>query len=313
MSAYLKYCLLSALFFLPPGAASADMYSALHVRSAIVVDSGHSVLFALNPDAKLPPASTAKLVTAMVVLENLPPEQSVVVSANAAATHTVSPRLRRGEVFSVEDLLHLALMRSVNSAAVALSEAVAGSEERFSKLMNAKARSIGAHDTLFENSSGLPGSYQHTTVYDLTLILRESLKYPLIRDILGKKEVVVKPRSGRVLKVENTDKLLWVMGNMIGGKTGYTNSAKHCFVGAAETENGVVYAAVLGASSRSALWHGTGSLLGMDPESEALKGIFEGKPKAAAVNKKKKPVRAKKAAKTVSTKSRSKKTKKLNI
>lgn len=240
-------------------------------KAAIVVDTNKSVLYAKNPKVKLPPASTIKLMTAMVVLDRLDLKKRVVISKNAASVHSIEPRLKPNEELTVKDLLHLALMRSANSATVALAEEVAGSEKAFVRMMNQKALTIGARDTRFVNTSGLPKKGQYTTVYDLTLIMEESLKYPLIKEILGKKQAWIVTSGGREMFLENTDKLLWVRENMIGGKTGYTRQARHCFVGALEAEHGPILIAILGASSREKLWQSTQLLfnLGVDPQGLA--------------------------------------------
>ena len=124
--------------------------------------------------------------------------------------------------------------------------------------MNQKAEEIGACDTHFENASGLPTKEkQYTTARDLTIILKNALTYPLIKEIIGKKQAVVTTAAGKELYIANTDALLWYRSDMVGGKTGFTNSARHCFVGAMDTEKGMVYAAVLGAPSRRRLWKST--------------------------------------------------------
>lgn len=228
--------------------------SRMPAKAAIVVDDNDLVIYAKSPKLRLPPASTTKLVTAMVVLDNLDPEKMVKISRKAAFVHSIAPRLKPYEELTVKDLLQLALMRSTNSAAVALAEEVAGSERAFIKLMNRKAVEIGAMDTRFVNTSGLPKKGQYTTVYDLTLILKESLGYQLIKEILGNKEAIIVSKGGRRLFIRNTDRLLWTKENMIGGKTGYTRQARHCFVGAIETDRGPILIAILGASSRDRLW-----------------------------------------------------------
>jgi D-alanyl-D-alanine carboxypeptidase (penicillin-binding protein 5/6) len=232
------------------------------------MNDDESVLYAKNPSAKLPPASTVKLVTAMVALDILDPVTKVVVSRNAASTRSIRPRLAAGDEVTVYDLLHLALMKSMNSAAVALAEAAVGTEDAFVELMNRKAQEIGANDTHFVTASGLPKGKQYTTARDLTIILKKALTYPLIKEIVGKKEWMVITSAGRPFYISNTDSLLWSTENMIGGKTGFTNSARHCFVGAIETEKGPIYTAVLGAPSRSRLWTSTLMLaeLGANPE-----------------------------------------------
>jgi D-alanyl-D-alanine carboxypeptidase (penicillin-binding protein 5/6) len=121
-------------------------------------------------------------------------------------------------------------------------------------MMNNKAREIGATNTLFANASGLPNGRQYTTASDLVLILKAALTYPLIREILSEKIAVITTGGGRDMFIENTNNLLWQDENMIGGKTGYTGTARHCFVCAVNTENGPLFAAVLGVRTRRSLW-----------------------------------------------------------
>lgn len=248
-------------------------------KAAIVVDAKMSVIYEKNPATRLPPASTSKLVTAMVVLDRLDPDAKIKITPKAARVHSSSPRLRANEELAVSDLLHLALMKSVNSAAVALAEAAAGSEELFAEMMNKKAQAIGAVNTRFVNASGLPKGLQYTTVYDLTLILNEALKYPVIKEILGKKECSVVTSKGRRLFLRNTDRFLWATGSMIGGKTGYTGEAQHCFVGAMQTDDGPIFTAVMGTTSRNNLWRSTALLfsLGTGPQSIPAIKMIQGK------------------------------------
>jgi D-alanyl-D-alanine carboxypeptidase (penicillin-binding protein 5/6) len=190
----------------------------------------------------------------MVALDRLDPSTQIKVSRSAAAVRSIKPRLMRDDELTVSDLLHLALMKSINSAAVALAETAAGEEDAFVELMNQKAKEIGANNTHFVTASGLPKGRQYTTVRDLTIILKKALTYPLIKEIIGKKEWLIKTAAGRELYLENTDDLLWSRSNMIGGKTGFTLNARHCFVGAMDTEKGLIFTAVLGARSRNRLW-----------------------------------------------------------
>jgi len=227
------------------------------VKAAVVMDANGAVLYSKFPNAKLAPASTVKLVTAMVVLDRLAPDTRVKVSKNASKVRTISPKLCPDEELTVSALLHLALMRSINSAAVALAEAAAGTEDEFAVLMNRKAQEIGANTTLFANATGLPKGRQYTTANDLVLILKAALAYPFIREVLGKKEALIRTSEGRELYVDNSNDLLWYEQNMIGGKTGYTGNARHCFVCAINTEKGPLFTAVLGARSRRGLWKST--------------------------------------------------------
>jgi D-alanyl-D-alanine carboxypeptidase (penicillin-binding protein 5/6) len=242
-------------------------------KAAVVMDSTGAVLFSIYPKARLAPASTVKLVTAMVAIDTLKAEDIVKVSKYAARVKTIPPGICPEEEFAMSDLLHLALMKSINSAAVALAEAAAGTEDDFVVLMNRKAQEIGARDTLFANASGLPAKgSQYSTANDLALIMKAALSYPLIREILSTKAYIVKTAAGREVFLENSNHLLWEDQTMIIGKTGYTGNARHCFVGAMDTGNGTVITAVLGARSRHSLWRATSMLaeIGIHPELAQL-------------------------------------------
>jgi serine-type D-Ala-D-Ala carboxypeptidase (penicillin-binding protein 5/6) len=240
----------------------------LPAKAAVVMDSTGTVLFSKYPNARLAPASTVKLVTAMVAIDNLKADDVVKISKYASKVRTIPPGICPEEELAVIDLLHLALMKSINSAAVALAEASAGTEDDFVVLMNQKAQEIGAHDTLFANASGLPKGTQYSTANDLALIMKAALSYPLIRDILATKAYIVRTAAGREIFLENSNHLLWEDQTMIIGKTGYTGNARHCFVGAVDTGNGMAITAVLGARSRHNLWRATSMLaeIGVHPE-----------------------------------------------
>lgn len=254
----IKFFVLFILLLFSSNSLADDM----DAPTAVVVDSQTGrILYGKNPHFKLPPASTTKLVTAMVALERLSPEKKVTISERAAKTPSVAPKLKAGEIYTVQDLIYMALMRSVNSAAVALAEAVAGSESEFVKLMNDKAKSIGAKDTKFTNASGLPGKQQYTTVYDLTKIISHSLYYPLIREALHTRVYIIYSEEGKEHFIQNTNQLLWTEDNMIGGKTGYTRMARHCFVSVSRIDNRLVYTALLGVPNREKLWKDTQILL----------------------------------------------------
>lgn len=226
-------------------------------KAAVVIEASTGrVLFAKNPNLKLPPASTTKLVTAMVVLDRANMSDTVTISEAAANVPSLKEtKLRAGETLTVKTLLYAALIRSANDAAFALAELVAGSEKKFVQLMNRKAVAIGASNTMFINTTGLPGKGQHTTAYDLSKLMRYALKYPVIREIIGKKEAEISTEQGRTIALENTNKLLWSDNGAVGGKTGYTKAARHCFVYAGEKKGEMVIVAILGAQSRGILWN----------------------------------------------------------
>ena len=233
-------------------------------KAAVVMDASTGrVLYAKNPGLRLLPASTTKLMTALVVLEKARLDEVVTVSRKAAYAAPIRVGLKKGDKVTVETLLNAALIKSGNDAAVALAEAAAGSEEEFVDLMNRKAAAIGLNDTRFINSNGLPGSGQYITAYDLAKIMRVANEYPLLKEILGTRVAEVSTEGGKTIFVKNTNKLLWSDNNYMGGKTGYTHQARHCFVCAGERESETLIVALLGTPSRDLLWEETEALMAL--------------------------------------------------
>ncbi len=232
-------------------------------RAAVVLDaSTGKILYAKNPNLRRPPASTTKMMTAIVVLENKDLDEIVTVSKFATKASPHRAGFKKGDKVKIEELLYAALLGSANDAAIALAESVSGSEAKFVKLMNKKARSIGAKNTKFLNSNGLPRAGQYTTASDLAKIMRYALGYQKIKDIIGTRSAEVSIENGNSILVKNTNKLLWSDEYLVGGKTGYTRKARHCFVCAAERDDETVIVALLGSPSRSNLWKESEVLIG---------------------------------------------------
>jgi len=224
-------------------------------RSALVMDAdSERILFAKNPHLKLPPASTVKVMTAIVVAENADLEKIVTVSSKAAWQQPSKINLKRGERIKIKDLLYAALMESANDAATALAESVTGNEWKFVKLMNQKALEIGATNTRFINANGLPGKRQYTTAYDLAKIMQYAIRIPLIREVLTTRFKEISTVEGRSIFMRNANKLLWKNEDFVGGKTGFTRRARHCLVGVTNKENRELVVSVLGSPSRQLLW-----------------------------------------------------------
>ncbi|MGE5300830.1 MAG: D-alanyl-D-alanine carboxypeptidase family protein [Acidobacteriota bacterium] len=231
-------------------------------RAAVAMDAVTGrVLYAKNPDHFLMPASTTKLMTALVALDRARLSDVVTVSKRAAKTPPTKVGLKTGDRVTIETLLQAALIKSANDAAVALAEAVAGTEEEFVNLMNKKAAEIGAEDTRFINANGLPGEGQHITAYDLAKIMRVAIQSPVLKEILNKRVTEVSTQSGRKVLITNTNKLLWHDEDIVGGKTGYTRQARHCLVCVGSRENETIIVAVLGAPSRGMLWKESENLM----------------------------------------------------
>ncbi|MEW6215716.1 MAG: D-alanyl-D-alanine carboxypeptidase family protein [Nitrospirota bacterium] len=244
--------LLFTVYCLPSTISYADE---IHSRAAVVMEvSTERILYAKNPNLRLPPASTTKLMTAIVVIEKADLTDIVTISKNASYVSPSKAGFKKGDKVTVETLLYAALLKSANDATVALAEAVAGSEKKFVHLMNKKAIAIGAKDTKFINSNGLPGPGQYTTAFDLSKIMGYALRYPRLKEIIGTRVTEVSTENGNAIFLKNTNRLLWSDEDLVGGKTGYTRKARHCFVCAAEHGKDMVVVTLLGSPSRGYLW-----------------------------------------------------------
>ena len=257
-----KKCLFIFLFAVYSLLSAISYADDINARAAVVMDaSTGAILYAKNPDLRCPPASTTKLMTAIVAIERTDINDIVTISRNASRTPPHKAGFKEGDKVTVEELLNAALISSANDAAVALAEEVAGSESRFVELMNRKAAAIGAHDTRFINANGLPGAGQYTTATDLSKIMGYALRYSKLREIIGTRVSEISTGRGKAIFLRNTNKLLWSEDDLVGGKTGYTRKARHCFVCVAERRQDTVIVTVLGSPSREDLWKESASLI----------------------------------------------------
>lgn len=217
------------------------------------------VIWAKNENRRLAPASTTKILTALVALEQSTLKQVAIVSDKAAATEGSSVYLRPGERISMEDLLYATLLQSGNDAAVAIAEGVAGSVTEFVKMMNATAQRIGAKDSSFLNPHGLPQKGHYTTARDLALITEAAMEHPNFREIVSTWSRPWKSEewSGTLV---NHNRLLGNYRGAIGVKTGYTVEAGQCLVAAAR-RGGATYLAVILNSQGKAIWEDARKLL----------------------------------------------------
>ena len=206
--------------------ACAENCYAMSAKSYVLIDAANGrVLAAQNENEKLPMASTTKIMTALVAMENSNPDDTVTVSKNAAATEGSSIYLKAGEKVSMRELLYGLLLASGNDAAVAVAEHVSGSTEEFAKKMTDKAREIGASDTSFKNPSGLDDEGHFTTAKDLAQITRFALNNPLFAEIVRTKSVTLSRST-----YTNHNKLLSMYEGVTGVKTGFTKKCGRCLV-----------------------------------------------------------------------------------
>ena len=231
------------------GAGEAPEPTGLTATAAIVVDAQTGdVQFARNPNLPLPPASTTKLLTALIALRQLSPDSVLSVSAYASTMPPTKAGLKPGWRLSARDLMYALMLHSANDASIVIAEGIAGSVPNFARMMNATARSLGATDSNFVTPNGLPTPDHYTTVHDMALIMRAVSQTPGMRDILSTRSAVIQPLSGstRRIGLRSTNRLLWRDDLHVIGKTGWTREARRCFVGVGSANGHEVIVAVLG-------------------------------------------------------------------
>ncbi len=240
----------SSVPMVKPADLSKVQVPSLSAEASILVDgSSGQVLYEWNADERLANASTTKILTAIVVMENSDLQDMVTVSERAVSTGESGINLVVGEQLTVEQLLYTMLVQSANDAATALAEHVGGSVEHFADMMNAKAQSLGAVNTHFVNPHGLDDPNHYTTARDLAIMGCYAMRMPLFRKMVTTASYTI-PWPGhpwdRVATAHN--KFLEMYQYATGIKTGLTNRAGYCLVGSASKNGRELVSAVLGCS-----------------------------------------------------------------
>lgn len=204
----------------------------ISAKAAIVYEPvTGAVLYEKQADEPMLIASTTKIMTAMVVIENCSLDEKVNVSHAHAAVEGSSMYLRPGGEYTVKDLLYGLMLASGNDAAAALADHTAGSMEAFAELMNAECEELGLQNTHFVNSHGLDAEGQYASARDLARITAEAMENPVFREIFASASYSVDGVS-----YYNHNKLLTMCPGCIGGKTGYTEKAGRILVSCVERE-----------------------------------------------------------------------------
>lgn len=220
---------------------------AINGASAVLVDAETGqLLYEKNAFVKRPVASTTKIMTAIVALERGNLDDIVVVSKNAASIPHTSLNLRQGERIPLRDMLTGMLIRSANDAAVAVAEHIAGSVPAFAKLMNEKAKELGAKNTNFKNPNGLYVQGHYSTAYDLAIITRYALQLPEFNDIVKThKATITRNLNLQDVVVFNKSQFIKYYTGADGVKSGYTREAGNCYVGSATRDSWRLISVVL--------------------------------------------------------------------
>lgn len=237
----------------------------VNALSAVLIDGDTGrILWGKNEDAPMAMASTTKIMTAIVTLENADISRKTTISKNATLAPPVKMYLQQGEVLTLEQLLYALLMQSSNDAAVAIAEDVGGNVENFCKMMNKKAKELGCIDTEFVTPNGLDKGNHHSTAYDMALIGAYAIKNSEFIKISNTKNISFSSNK-KSYSIVNKNQLLNSYNGAIGIKTGFTGKAGHCFVGAAKRGNvtlvSVVLASGWGTAGKAKKWSDTVKIL----------------------------------------------------
>ena len=256
------------------------------------------IFYEKNAHEKMYPASTTKILTALLVLENCRPDDIVIVSRHAIELRPAgytSANLKAGERLSVYTLLQALLIPSANEAAYALAEHVSGSVEAFASLCNSRARELGCETLHFVNPNGVHDDNHYCSAYDLYLIARECRKYDVFNEIVSTREFTVPatdvyPYSDRVYS--NTNELIlpgsgYFYSGCTGIKTGHTNPAGECLVSSSSKDNLNLICVVMGGriiGSRNERFSDTVKLLDFAYDNYSYKMIADSRKPLAEIN-----------------------------
>ena len=236
--------LITALICLYPISTSATNKMHVSARAAVLYQpTTNTFLYTKNADVQLPMASTTKIMTALIAIENADLDEQIAVDPKAVGTEGSSLYLKAGEIITMRDLVIGLMLRSANDAAVAIACAVSGNVKDFSRLMNERAVSLGLESTNFANPHGLDDPEHYTTARELALLAAEAMKNETFREIVSLRKHVIKTSIAEPRMVINHNKLLTLYDSAIGIKTGFTKRSGRCLVGASEN-NGLQFITV---------------------------------------------------------------------
>ncbi len=221
---------------------------AMSAHGAVLIDAENGrILYEHNAFEKRGMASTTKIMTAIVTLENTNPSDIVTVSYKAANTEGSSMYLKPNEKLTVENLLYGLMLNSGNDAATALAEHISGTTEKFAELMNKKAKEIGMNNSSFANPHGLDDKNHYSTPYDMALLTKYAMQNEDFKTIVGTKTKIIEC-DGKYKYLTNHNKLLSKYQWCKGVKTGFTKKCGRCLVSYAEKDGVKLIAITLSAA-----------------------------------------------------------------
>lgn len=238
----------------------------LYGKSAVLMDAENGrILFEKNAEEKLAMASTTKIMTCILALETGNLDDMVTISKYAAGMPKVHLGVREGEQYRLKDLLYSLMLESHNDVAVAIAEHIGGSVAGFAKMMNQKARDVGAYNTSFVTPNGLDAEEHYTTAKDLARIARYAIENEQLVEIINTQSYAFESCDGkRNFQISNKNAFLSQMEGAFGIKTGFTGNAGYCFVGALKRDGKTFISVVLASGwppNRNYKWSDTQKLM----------------------------------------------------
>ncbi len=222
----------------------------LHAQSAILIDANTGeVIFQKNADTRRPVASTQKLLTALLVANRGNLDGTITIKPEDTRVEPTKLGLRAGERYSRRSLLEAIMVKSCNDACAALARDHSGSEAEFAQSMNTAAGSLGARDSLFANSHGLPAN-QYSTARDIARIAHRAYRNPELRRLMLQRQAFFRHNNGRITVLKATNKLLDRSVVYNGMKTGFTNAAGRCLVSSGRLNGREVILVQLGSKTQ---------------------------------------------------------------
>ena len=230
---------------------------ALNTYAAISIDADSSeIIYEKNCHKLIPMASTTKIMTSLIALNYGNLDEKITVSENAVRIRGCTIGYRKGEEISLKELLYGLMLQSGNDAAIAIAEHIGGSVQGFAKIMNEYAATLGLNASSYESPHGLDSEYHFSSAYDMAMLTKEAMKNETFCNIVSTKSISSND-SNFTRNYNNINKILYLVPEARGVKTGYTGKAGRCLVSTFNPGNRKLIVVTLNSSSSERRWHDT--------------------------------------------------------
>jgi len=230
---------------------------ALDTHAAISIDADSSeIIYEKNCHKQIPMASTTKIMTSLIALNYGNLDEKTTISKNAVSVRGCTIGYKKGEEISLRELLYGLMLQSGNDAAIAIAEHIGGSVQGFSKIMNEYASTLGLNASSFESPHGLDSEYHFSSAYDMAMLTKEAMKNEAFCKLVSTKSISTSD-SNFTRNYNNINKILYLVPEATGVKTGYTGRAGKCLVSSFKIGDRKLIIVTLNSSSSERRWHDT--------------------------------------------------------